>query len=54
MRDMEKLTHEEILEIMCAPAPADEPEESDFVADSETEEKANEAFIKNWIARELN
>jgi hypothetical protein len=51
MRDVNKLTQEEILEILCAPATTDEPEETDFEAVDDT---AEEEFIKNWIERELN
>jgi hypothetical protein len=54
MRDMRELTQEEILDILCAPEWTDEPDESDFIAESELEEKAEEIFIKNWIAKELN
>ncbi|GHS84956.1 hypothetical protein AGMMS49957_00020 [Synergistales bacterium] len=46
---MKKLTQEEILEIMCAPASIDEPEESDFEESSEMSEKL---FVQSWIARE--
>jgi hypothetical protein len=48
---MRKLTREETLEILCAPEPTDEPEESDFV---ETDEPEEEKFVKDWIERELN
>jgi hypothetical protein len=48
---MRELTREEMLEILCAPEAADEPEESDFVQSDETEE---EHFVQNWIERELN
>ncbi|MDR0616350.1 MAG: hypothetical protein LBG29_06030 [Synergistaceae bacterium] len=51
MKDITKLTREEMLEILCAPVPADEPEESDFVESDELEE---EKFVQNWIERELN
>jgi hypothetical protein len=51
MRDIKKLTKEEILEILCAPEITDEPEESDFVETDETEE---EKFVKNWIEKEMN
>jgi hypothetical protein len=48
MRDIKKLTREEILEMLCAPGSADEPEESDFV---ETDEIEEERFVRNWIER---
>jgi hypothetical protein len=48
---MRELTREETLEILCAPEPIDEPEESDFVDIDESEE---EKFIQNWIEKELN
>jgi hypothetical protein len=54
MKDMRELRREEMWEILCAPEAADEPEESDFVKSSESDEKAEEAFIKNWIEREMN
>ena len=50
---MRKLTREEMLEAMCAPAQTDEPEGSDFVAESELDERAEEIFVKNWIEREM-
>jgi 3-methyladenine DNA glycosylase AlkC len=49
---MEKLTREEILEIMCAPAATDEPEETDFIDDGC--EMDEEIFIRRQIAKELN
>jgi hypothetical protein len=48
---MRELTREEMLEIMCAPGITDEPEESDFV---ESDETAEEIFVEDWIAREMN
>ncbi|MDR2780592.1 MAG: hypothetical protein LBB28_05660 [Synergistaceae bacterium] len=48
---MRELTLGEILEIVCAPEPIDEPEESDFV---ETDELEEEKFVQNWIEREMN
>ncbi|MDR1377168.1 MAG: hypothetical protein LBJ22_06625 [Synergistaceae bacterium] len=54
VKDMKELTREEMLEILCAPEAVDEPEESDFIAESELEERAEELFIKNWITKELN
>jgi hypothetical protein len=50
MKDAAKLTREEILDILCAPVPADEPEESDFVESDEIEE---EKFVEDWITREM-
>jgi hypothetical protein len=50
MRDIKKLTREEMLEIMCAPGTTDVPEESDFV---ESDETAEEIFVEDWIAREM-
>jgi hypothetical protein len=47
---MRKLTREEILEMLCSPETADEPEESDFVETGELEE---EKFVQNWIEREM-
>jgi hypothetical protein len=49
-----QLTAERIMDIMCAPSPTDEPEESDFVGGDRVEEKAEEIFIRDWIAREGN
>ena len=51
---MRELTQAEMLEILCAPATTDEPEESDFIEESESDEKADERFVENWIERELN
>ncbi|MDR0764300.1 MAG: hypothetical protein LBE65_01750 [Synergistaceae bacterium] len=51
MRDIKKLTREEMLEMLCAPETTDEPEESDFVEADESEE---ERFVENWIEKELN
>jgi len=51
---MRELTLEEMLEAMCAPARTDEPEGSDFVAESELDERAEEIFVKNWIKREMD
>jgi hypothetical protein len=51
---MRELTREETLEILCAPAITDEPEESDFIEESDPDEKAEETFVENWIERELN
>jgi hypothetical protein len=48
---MRILTQEEMLEIMCAPEPTDEPEESDFVKGFEI---ADEMFVRSWIAKEMN
>ena len=48
---MKELTQEEILEIVCAPAITDEPDESDLVYSSELGE---EEFVENLIAKELN
>jgi hypothetical protein len=47
---MRELTRDETLEIMCAPARTDEPEESDFVESDELEE---EKFVQNWIEMEM-
>ena len=49
--EMKELTQDAILEIVCAPAITDEPEESDFIAGDETRE---EEFIENLITKELN
>jgi hypothetical protein len=47
---MRELTREEMLEILCASEPIDEPEESDFDEyDGETEEM----FVNDWIEREM-
>ena len=54
MKDITKLTREEMLEILCAPTITDEPEESDFIGESDLDEKAEETFVENWIERELN
>jgi hypothetical protein len=51
MRDIKKMTREEILAMLCAPGETDELEESDFI---ESDEEAEETFIENWIERELN
>jgi hypothetical protein len=48
---MRELTREEILEILCAPEPIDEPEESDF---DEYDGEEEECFVQNWIESELN
>jgi hypothetical protein len=48
---MKELTQEKMLEILCAPEPVDEPEESDFVESDELEE---EKFVTKWIGKELN
>ena len=48
---MKKLTREEVLEIVCAPAITDEPEESDFI---DSDEFGEEKFVKNLITRELS
>ncbi|MCL2009136.1 MAG: hypothetical protein FWG71_01145 [Synergistaceae bacterium] len=48
---MKELTQKEILEIVCAPAITDEPEESDFIVSDETDE---ENYVKNLISKELN
>jgi hypothetical protein len=50
MRDIKKMTREEILEILCAPGTADEPEESDFV---ESDDEAEQMFVENWIKKEM-
>lgn len=42
----------EILEVLCAPKPTDEPQESDFISRSAEEEQADEFFIKSWLAKE--
>jgi hypothetical protein len=54
MRHISKLTTEEMLEILCAPRRTDEPKESDFIPESETDKKAEEIFIENWLEMELN
>ena len=51
---MKELTREEILEIVCAPAITDEPEESDFIDSDEIDEMSEEKFVKNLITKELN
>jgi hypothetical protein len=48
---MRELTREEILEILCASEPIDEPEELDFDEYDDVEE---EKFVENWIEREVN
>ena len=48
---MRELTREEILEIMCAPATTDEPEESDFV---DGDESGEENFVESSVAKEFN
>ena len=50
---MREMTREEMLEAMCAPARTDEPEGSDFVAESDMDERAEEIFVKNWIEKEM-
>jgi hypothetical protein len=50
---MRELTREEILEMLCVPAQTDEPEGSDFVEESELDERAEEIFVKNWIEGEM-
>jgi len=47
---MRELTQDEILNIVCAPAITDEPEESDYIAGDEAGE---EIFVKNLISKEL-
>ena len=42
----------EILEIMCAPKPTDEPQESDFIHKNAEDERVDEFFIKSWLAKE--
>jgi hypothetical protein len=54
VRDIKKMTREEILGFLCAPGATDEPEESDFIAESDLDEIAEETFVKNYIAKELN
>jgi hypothetical protein len=54
VKDIEKLTDEEMLYILCAPAATDEPEEPDFIAENGLDEKSWEIFAGDWIARELN
>ena len=51
---MRELTREEMLEILCAPGTTDEPEESDFIEESDLDEIAEETFVKDWIEKELN
>jgi hypothetical protein len=51
---MRELTREEMLKILCAPAIIDEPEESDFIDESDLDETAEENFVKDWIEKELN
>ena len=48
---MRELTQDEILEIVCAPAITDEPNESDYIDSDEADE---EKYIKNLITKELN
>jgi hypothetical protein len=48
---MRELTREEMLEILCAPEPIDEPEESDF---DEYDDETEEMFVNDWIEKELN
>ena len=47
---MKELTQDEILEIVCAPAITDEPEELDFIANDEVIE---ENYVKYFIRKEL-
>jgi hypothetical protein len=49
MRDIKKMTREEILAMLCAPGVTDEPEKSDFVEFDEAEE---DICVENWIRRE--
>jgi len=49
--EMKELTREEILEIVCAPAITDQPEESDFIDNDDISERK---FVKNLITKELN
>jgi hypothetical protein len=53
-REKTQLTAERIMDIMCAPNPTDEPEESDFVGGDRVEEKTEEIFVRDWIARSLS
>ena len=50
---MRELSQEEALEMMCAPNAADEPEESDFVAEGAVDEKVEEMFVKRWMEKEM-
>jgi hypothetical protein len=50
MRDIKKMTREEILEMLCAPGKTDEPEKSDFVESDEIEE---EKFVTDWLEKEM-
>jgi hypothetical protein len=52
--EMRELTQEEILEIVCAPAITDEPEESDFFTCIDDDGIGEENFVKNLIAKELD
>ena len=47
---MKRLTQEQMLNILCAPKPIDEPEGCDFKTGLDSEE---EMFIKSWIAKEM-
>ena len=51
---MKEPTQEEMLEISCAPAATDEPEESDFLVYNDSDEIDEETFVKNMIMKELN
>ena len=53
MREIKELTRDEILEIMCAPAITDKPEESDYIS-SDVDETGDEDFVTNYITKELN
>jgi hypothetical protein len=48
---MRELTREEMLEILCAPEPIDEPAESDF---DEYDDETEGMFVNDWIEKELN
>jgi hypothetical protein len=51
-REEKKLSAEEIMDLLCAPEPTDDPEEIDFdddAFDAETEDD----FLRGWIQEEF-
>ncbi|MDR1482129.1 MAG: hypothetical protein LBI74_05825 [Synergistaceae bacterium] len=51
MRDIKKMTREEILAMLCSPGATDEPEESDF---ERSDDRKEEEFVKKQIEREMS
>jgi hypothetical protein len=47
---MKSLTQDEMLELLCAPEPVDEPDESDF-ADADS---MNTMAIRHLLVKEMN